>query len=380
MLNKSKPSRILHVTNTLNRDGVETMLMNYYRNIDKNKFQFDFVVHSNIVGHYDAEVYKLGGEIFHIDSLGSLGFAKYVKELSKIIKNEGPFIAVHSHTEYQGGVVAYTAKKCGIQNRIVHAHSTSWGKANSLANKFTLEFLKFMIKRYANKFCACGNEAATFLFGKKLFRSGKINMIKNIINLEAFKQDPNITKTLQKELNTNGENLVIGHIANFAHEVKNQSFSLRLAKYLKESNVGFKMFFIGDGPLRKSTESLANDLGVKDHTIFLGSRPDISQLVHLLDIILLPSLYEGIPLVLIEAQAAGLACIASNKVPPEIDMDLGLVQHIGLNENLDIWYEAIQQALATKKPEWDESYKAICQNGYDTVSCTNNFMRLYEFS
>ena len=160
----NRPKRVLHVVSRMQRGGAETMIMNLYRNIDREKVQFDFIVHSDIKGDYDEEIEKLGGKIIKCNSLGTVGPLRYVKELSQLIKDNGPFCVVHAHTDFQTGFVAKAAKKAGVGKRICHSHNTQWKSNPNIIDKVMLFIFKIFIDKYATDYCSCGRDAAKFLF------------------------------------------------------------------------------------------------------------------------------------------------------------------------------------------------------------------------
>lgn len=379
-MDNMKAVRVLHVLNSMNnRGGVEVMIMNHYRYIDRTKLQFDFLINEKNAGIWDAEIYRLGGRIFRIQYSGKWRLIGYIRMLSKIIKVYGPFAAIHSHIGTHSGIVAYVAKKCGVGRRIIHSHSTSWGgNPNVFICRAKLKIFRFLVKRYASMLCACGKSAGIFLFGEDLFHLGRVKIVNNAIDLECFKANPDIDvkEKLKKSLGIVGAQIIIGHVGRIA-EVKNHVFMLHLARCLKRNSVNFKLLFVGDGPLKNNIMCLASDLAISDCVCFLGERDDVSELIHVLDVFLLPSVYEGLPLVLIEAQAAGVPCVVANSITQEVDMGLGLLQYVSLNASMDAWKDAIFKALITLKPNWDDVYNAISVRGYDSRLNAKVLMGLY---
>ena len=279
--------RILHVVSAMNRGGAETMIMNLYRKMDKTKVQFDFIVHSDTKGHFDDEIISLGGRIINCNSLGSIGPWKYIKELYNIIKNNGPFHAVHSHTDFQGGFVALAAKKAGIKKRICHSHNTRWLANPTIINKVQLCMFREIIDRYSSDYCACGIDSSKFLFKKNKIKSNKINYINNSIDIERFNINDNCSY-IKSEFNISEDTLVIGHIGRF-YEQKNHEFILQVAKNMKQENYKFKILLVGEGPLLNVIKDKVKNLNLTENIIFLGVREDIPQLMKTFDVFLFPS-------------------------------------------------------------------------------------------
>jgi glycosyltransferase EpsF len=179
--------RILHAVGMMNRGGSETMLMNIFRHIDRDKFQFFFLTHSRDTGAYDEEITKLGGVIFSLPSLGTLGFVRYMAALRRFIRDHGPFDIVHSHLDWQGGAIAAAARLAGVKSVIVHSHSSSWHKPDALLYNLLHRFNRFLIAAYASEGWACSPEAGQFLFSKRLFAGGHYRTIRNAIDLDRYR-------------------------------------------------------------------------------------------------------------------------------------------------------------------------------------------------
>lgn len=370
-----KCKRVLHVVSAMHRGGAETMIMNLYRNIDRNKVQFDFVVHSDENGHFNEEIQELGGRIIRCNSLGSVGPVKYIKELVGIIKNNGPFQAVHSHTDFQGGFVAMASKIAGVKQRICHSHNTHWVANPSIVKKIQLFVFKELIDRYSTDLCSCGNEASKFLFKNNKIVNGKVNIINNGIDIDAFKVS--YDKKLRKELNISDDEIVIGSIARFS-EQKNHKFMIEFARYLKDINIKFKMLLIGQGPLLNDIKEKVMELNLDDNVIFLGVREDIPKIMDSLDIFLMPSLHEGMPVVLIEAQAAGVKCLISDNITREIDLGLNLIEFCSLEEDLEKWKELTLKMCNSFDNVDKNRYSNSKLTSYDVKENVNQVLKIYK--
>ena len=369
--------RILHVVSAMNRGGAETMIMNLYRKIDRNKLQFDFIVHSNIKGHYDDEIISLGGKIIRCNSLGTIGPIKYVRALSKAISENGPFHAIHAHTDFQSGFVAMAAKKAGINNRICHSHNTQWVANQTIYHKIQLFIFKEIIDKYATGYCSCGIDAAKFLFKKKKINSGEIKYLNNGIDVETFNLDTEKVSYLKEELKIDDDTLVIGHIGRF-YKQKNHTFIIDIANKMKQEGLKFKVVLVGEGPLLSNIMEKVSKFGLTENVIFLGVREDIPQLMKIFDVFLFPSFFEGLPVVLVEAQAAGLKCIISDTITREIDFGLGLIQYCSLDKEVEVWTDKIKKTKSKENISMDIRKEKLRKLGYDAELNVKKIMTLYK--
>lgn len=344
--------------------------MNLYRNCDREKVQFDFVCHDFRKNDFEDEINKLGGRIFKINSLGSSGPIKYIKDLKKIIQEQGPYIAIHAHTDIQIGIVNLAGLLSRVKMRICHAHTTKWRTNPTIKDNIESYILRVICRLTSTKFFACGKEAGIFFYGKRNFKKGKVSIINNGINLSDFIDNDNKVELSFKERNE----IIIGHVGRFSLE-KNHDFLINLAKKLLEKNLDFKMIFVGDGPERFNIEKRINNENLDKNIIMLGVRSDVNELMKQFDCLLLPSFYEGLPVTLIEAQAASLKCIISDVVSKEVDMGLNLIQYLDI-EDIDVWANAIIN-LESNKLNPKEVEKKIIENGYSAKHNIKKLIKLY---
>lgn len=368
--------RILHVVSAMHRGGAETMIMNLYRNIDREKVQFDFIVHSEKKEDYDDEIISMGGRIIKCSSLGTLGPIKYVKELSRIIKENGPFQAVHSHTDFQGGFVALAAKKAGIDKRICHSHNTQWVANPNIKHKLQMRIFKEMIDLYGTDYCACGIDSANFLFKKSKIDNKKILYLNNGIELEKF-NDCMCDKYIKKELNIKDDEIIIGHIGRFC-EQKNHKHIIMIGNYLKKNNYKFKILLVGQGPLLNEIKEMVNHYDLNENIKFLGVRKDIPSLMNIFNVFLFPSFFEGLPVVLIEAQAAGVHCLISDCITKEVDLGLNLLNYLSIEKNIEQWVEKINLLKGLDKPSYVNRVLKIKERGYEAKGNIHTLMKMYE--
>lgn len=304
------PLRIGHVLGKMNGAGVEAIVMNYYRHIDKSKIQFDFIVDSDSTMIPHEEIKALGGKIFIVPPYQQL--VKYNHELMTIfLRND--YTIVHSHINALSVFPMKVAKKAGIPIRIAHSHSTSAPgetKKNIIKN-----ILRPLSKTYPTHYCSCSKGAGEWLFGKKVYQSRKLNIVNNGIEINKFLYNRQEREILREELELD-DKFVIGHTGRLIFQ-KNQSFLIKILSEIITSIPNAVLLLLGDGDDYNKLFRLAEDLGVRDKILFLGNKTDVHRYYNAMDIFAFPSRYEGFGVSAIEAQASGMPVVLSNKVPEE---------------------------------------------------------------
>ncbi len=329
-MKKQEPIRVAQIIGKWLGGGVESVVMNYYRHIDRSKIQFDFICDEDSTNIPYEEIEKLGGKVILIPPYQKI--FKYHKELKKILK-EGNYKIVHSHINTLSVFSLFAAKCAGVPVRIAHSHSTT----NKQEKKKNLvkQVLRPFSKVFATDYMACTEHAGRWLFGNKEYDNGNVYLLNNAIDLDKFKYDEKLRKEKRKELNIKEDTLVIGHVGRFV-EQKNHRFLIDIFNEVHKQNKNSILLLIGQGPLMEEMKEKVDSLGISDSVKFLGQREDVSELYNAMDLFLFPSLYEGLGMVLIEAQANGLPCIASTEVPKIADISNN-VQFYNLNDSIDIW-------------------------------------------
>jgi len=327
--------RVLQVLGGLNRGGAETVVVNWLNNVDRSEIQFDFLVYGDEKGDYEDEVQRLGSKVIHIP-LPSSNYYQFYKDVKRVLIEEGPYDVVHVHTLFNSGFVLKAAYNSGTKIRICHSHSTH-NREGKKTNPFVwfYEFcMRIWIIRYATDYLACGIEAGAFLYGKNFFaRNGEV--IYNGILAENFQFSAPQRELVRNRLAIPKESLVIGHIGRFT-EVKNHDFLLDVfLEFIKESPDA-KLLLVGQGPLQKHVEKRVSDANVMDQVIFTGLSDDVISYLQAMDIVVFPSLFEGLPMALLEAQANGLPCLASDSISQEIKI-LDTFTFISLSQGKDKW-------------------------------------------
>lgn len=369
----NKPIRIAHIMGKMVGGGVESVVMNYYKNIDKTKIQFDFICDKDSTNIPKEEIESLGGKVIIIPPYQHL--KEYTRELKQVFK-ENNYKIVHSHINTLSFFPLLIAKKCKIPIRIAHSHSTTnkkeW-KKNILKN-----ILRPFSKINATNYYACSKLAGSWLFGRKSLEQGKITIINNAINLDNFIYNEDVREKMRKELGIKDKTLVIGHIGRFVDQ-KNHTFLLEIFNEILKQNPNSILLLAGTGPLLEEIKHKSNELNISDKILFLGQRKDANNLYQAMDIFLLPSLYEGLPVVGIEAQTSGLLCILSESMTKETKV-LKTTSFISLQALPKYWATEILEK--TKNFKRKNTKKELQDNGFDikleAKKLENNYHELYQ--
>lgn len=356
--------KVLQVLGSLGRAGAETMVMNYYNELNKKSCIFDFIVHANIINGYEKEVEKLGGKIYKLNRPGEIGIIKYIKQVRKVIRENGPYDVIHIHTNTQGFMPAIAAHKEGIPIIAVHSHSTKFPKHKVLINNIVGDYTK--VKRLA-----CGYEAGKALYGKNNFE-----VISNAISLDYFYYvNQEKIDELKRSINIQNK-FIIGHVGRFV-ESKNHNFIIEVLFPIIKRSDDIILCLVGDGPLKKEIELKVKKLNIENQVIFMGVREDMNLIYKIFDVLILPSLKEGLPLTIIEAQASGKKCLCSDAVTNECDMGLGLVEYVSLN--IDLWKDKIYEYYKHKQYDFPTFHdiKTKMKN-YDIQVQSEKLLSIYE--
>ncbi len=350
-----KPSiRILHVVGGMNRAGTETWLMHILRNIDRDRFQMDFLVHTDQPCAYDEEIRTLGSKI--IPCLDRSKPWLYSRNLKRILREYGPYDIIHSHVHHFSGYILWLAKQVGVPIRIAHSHNdTSEVDARaSFSRQLYTTLMKGFIQGSATAGLAASRVSAVALFGDDWENNPRWQVLYCGIDLTPFKT-PVDGLALRRELGIPEDAFVIGHVGRF-EEQKNHLFILEVAAIVAQKDPKMHLLLIGDGILRPMIEEKVKQMGLTPYVIFAGLRSDVPQLMQsVMDVFLLPSFHEGLPVVGIEAQAAGIPFILSDVITEELDRCLPLIQRLSLSQSALKWSDLIlntqKSQLNIAKPE-----------------------------
>lgn len=345
----------------MHRAGLETMLMNYYRNIDRSRLQFDFLTHRPFRSDYDDEIESMGGRIYYAPRLNPQNYPKYFSFMKNFFSEHPEYKIVHSHIDAMSYLPLLAAKKSGIPVRIAHSHNT----AIDLDYKYPLkQFFRKRICNVATDYLACGIEAGKFLFNKS-----DVRVIPNAINPDSFLFDDSIRTSLRTQMGLS-KNFVVGHVGRFSAQ-KNHSFLLDIFNELIKINPDSVLLLIGTGENEEKVKDKVKKLGLTDKVRFLGVRSDVDKLYQVMDVFLLPSLFEGVPVVGIEAQFAGLPCIFSDKVPKESAINDNC-DFFSVNESAKCWAEKIAE-----KSNLQRKYDLLSDSDYRIENAAHKFEQYY---
>lgn len=344
------PIRVLHVFRILNRGGAETLVLNIYRNIDRSKVQFDFLVQHPEIGDYEEEIEGLGGNIFRLPYLTQVGPFTYKRKLFDFFKKTS-YSIVHSHLNEMSRIILGQAKKADIPVRIAHSHTSN--PTYSFIEGLFRDYLKSNILDVTTHQFGCSSTALDWLFGLKRSNS---KIIPNGVILENCNSCEKRTNNLSK--------LNIGHIGSF-RKVKNHHFLIEIFEEINNRIPESKLILIGDGPLKLEIEEEVLNKGLENNVKFLGVRSDIPQLLLKMDLFLMPSFFEGLPLTLIEAQAAGLNCLITDTITEEVDVGCNLIHRLGLKNSAEEWAEKVIELISNA--ECIDSHSFIKKAGFDIV-------------
>jgi len=303
------PIRILNVVPNMRAAGIESFIMNVYRNIDRNKIQFDFLVHNKHKEFFDDEIEKLGGKIYRLSLKDDKNIIKYIKDLNSFFKEHKEYEIVHGHMQSMMPLYLMIAKKNNVPIRIAHSHKGDYDR--TLKGILLHVFSRFS-KLYSTCNIACSRVAGNYLFGKEHF-----DIIYNGIDIEKFKFNEKIRKEKKEELNINKNSPVLLHVGRFEAE-KNHIFLIDMFEKYYKKHPNSVLLLAGEGKLENRVKEKVREKKIENSVKFLGVRKDINEIMQSADFFLLPSLYEGLPVTGIEAQYSGLKCIFSSRVTDEV--------------------------------------------------------------
>ncbi|WP_195891591.1 glycosyltransferase family 1 protein [Bittarella massiliensis (ex Durand et al. 2017)] len=350
------PIRVLQVVTIMNRAGLETMLMNYYRTIDRSKVQFDFLVHRKEAGAYDDEIRALGGKIYQLPPITLTTLSSYQDLAVAFFKQHPYYKIVHSHLDALSSLPLRAAQSVGVPVRIAHGHNNNF----AVDLKFPMRMiLKKSIHRYATDYMGCSPEALQFMFGK-YGEQGVV--LKNAIDTSKFVFNSSTRNTVREQLKLTDE-FVVGHVGRFSAQ-KNHMFLLEVFSQLLKRRPNSILILIGEGQLQEKVEKRAKELHIEGKLLFMKSQNNVNELMQAMDVFVLPSLFEGLGIVLIEAQAAGLSCLTSQGVVSEETRVTELIHYLPLKDGAARWAEAVENMYVERKDRKDMS-KEIVSSGFE---------------
>lgn len=353
-----EPIRVLHVVTHLNRNGLESRIMDIYRNIDRTKVQFDFMIHRNEKSDLGEEIESLGGRIFMMKRISPKNFFSYLKDLDAFFKEHKEYKIVHAHLNTLSTWVLLKAKKHGVPVRIAHSRTANMEKDLKAIPK---NFSKLFINRVATDRFGCSQMAGEWLFGKKYASSLAFRVIPNAFEVEQFAWSEEIRQQKRKELGISDDQTAIINIARLS-EPKNHMFLLDVFEEIRKNNTNVRLYLAGSGECEQKIRDSIRTRQLEDSVHMLGNRADVAQLYQAADLFVFPSKYEGFGTVLLEAQVTALPVLASDTIPHETKV-CDSVRFMSLNDSAQVWAKAAEAMLLTAKRV--DNTKLLQDAGFD---------------
>ncbi len=354
---ENKPIRILHYIGSLNIGGSQMMIMNVYRNIDRKKIQFDFLIDRKNEKYFAKEIKSLGGRVYVFDEyFNGKNYFKFKRQWADFFKSHPEYIIIHCHVRSVASIVLKIAKRNGLKT-ICHSHSTSNGKGVKVVAK---RFFQRRIKDYSDYCFACSEESAKWLYGEEIAKSDKCVIVKNAIDASKYSFNKDTRMRVRKNLGVD-DKIVLGQVGRI-EAVKNYGFSLDLLKRLLDQNNRYHLLIVGTGSLKGDILKKAEALNIKKCITILENRNDVNEIMQAMDIFIMPSLWEGLPVALVEAQAASLPCVISDNITDGI-IDRPRVFKISVMD-LDAWLDRLAK-LSYDPSIRNDNEKIIIRSGFD---------------
>lgn len=360
--------RVLEIAASLKIGGAEKIArdIGYYSNYDN--YQIDYVVFGDEIGEYEQALQEKGCKIYHLPQ-PSASYLEYLKELYKLIKSN-KYQVVHSHTMFNSGWAMLVAKLCKVPIRISHSHSVDDQPNKSKIQKAYEKAMQLLIVGLSTHYVGCGVKAGEILFGKNTYHKNGITILNGIDTKKfAYSEADRIEKRTELKLT---DNFIIGHVGHLAN-VKNQSFLINLMPEILEIKPNAKLLLLGEGEDRQKIEKQISDLGLSQSVLMTGNVTDVHKYLCAMDVFVFPSLYEGMPLSVIEVQANGLPCIMSTAVPQDVVLT-DLICRLPLTDPSDIWIEFICNAQRSDSYKYEEKIRDL---ELDSEKMVDKILHLY---
>lgn len=365
-----EPLRVLHVFGGLDSGGAESRTMDIYRKLDKDKVQFDFLIHTNKKGFFEDEILNMGGRIHRVPRLSFKTIFAYSNAVKNFFNSHPEYKIVHGHMLSTAFIYLKIAKSKGVPVRIAHSRSGSRAQKDVVAK--IKNFTDKLSRLHATHLFAVSKLAGYGAFNKKRVESGEVKIIPNAIDSKRYNFNENKRNEIREKLGLNN-NLVIGHIGRFSPQ-KNHLFILNVFTEIQKNQPKSKLVLIGDGPMQSQIKEKITALDLEDSAFLLGVREDVQDLLQAMDVLLFPSTHEGLPGVVLEAQAAGLPSVISDTITDEVKIT-DLVKYISLTMEKDDWAkEVINMVMETER---ENTHESIVKVGYDIASVAKWYESFY---
>lgn len=362
------PIRVLQVVTKMNRAGIENLLLEIYRHVDRSQVQFDFYTFRLDPGHLDREVMSLGGNIYYNPPLTPISWLRSDADLVQFLRQHPEYKIVHAHMNAWCGLLLRSAQKAGVPVRIAHSHTAlkSGGLTNLVKN-----IIKLPVNRYATHRFAVSRQAGIWLYGKKAEKDNMVQIWANSIDYRKFAFNPDVRREMRGQHDLDNK-FVLMHVGNCRFE-KNHPFLLEVFARVRAHDPSAQLVLIGGGDWEKILDQ-ADRLGVSNGLVVTGSRPDVDLFLQAGDVFVFPSLYEGMPVAVIEAQAAGLPCLISDSITDEVCIT-PLVEQVPLAAGPEIWAEKIlERKHLARRDDWGEYF---VKSGFDIENLAQKLAAFY---
>ncbi len=368
-----KKIRVLHILDELNTGGAERIVFTYFQNIDHSKFQWDFVItryaDQTKKGMLEDMVESLGGRIFRVHRKRE-NYYKHIIDIDRIIR-EGNYDIVHSHLDELSAFYLKSAKKYGVKTRICHSHLS--GAKRGKCVEIVCALLKPVMNTYTTDKFACGVAAARSLWGEKALDSGSVYIMKNAIDTKDFTFNQLNRKKIRDYLSCKTNTVLLGFVGRLSNQ-KNPEYVIEIFNCYHKLNPNSLLVLVGEGEKKDRLMRMVAEYGISDSVSFMGRRNDISQIMMGLDVFLLPSRFEGLPIVMVEAQSTGLECFVSDKITKEVSINEN-IHYLSIDVDPEIWTEEIMKKSITI--DRTKAYNEVVKQGYEIRMAANSLSDYY---
>lgn len=358
--------RVLQVTSKLFRGGAEAFIMNVYRNINRERVQFDFLTFRSPREFYEDEIERLGGRIYHVPIMEGMNFLRRRSMLDSFFAEHSSYCAIHGHMAALGGDYLAAAERAGIQRRFSHSHIADF-------ERNPRGYLKHAFERgfgdHATHRLACSTSAGKYMYGDAPFV-----VVNNGIDIERFSFSPSSRASFRASIGASEREPLIGHVGRF-ELMKNHDFLIEIFASMVRNGLPGRLVLAGDGSLRRKMEEKVSLLGIDDRVVFLGVIEDMPSFYSGIDVFVMPSLFEGLPFSVIEAQCSGLPCVLSDTISSECKVAKD-VQFLPLSAGDDAWGASVKRFLQVAKDNRDGS-SFVRAAGYDIADVARVLEGLY---
>lgn len=364
----TEPIRVLHVLGGLSLGGAESRIMDLYRCMNKSKIQFDFLIHDGQKQHFEEEVNNLGGRVYRIPRFRVYNWFSYRKALKQFFSSHQEFKAVHGHMTSTASIYLPIAKRAGVSITISHVRSAG---VDSGAKGIMTKLLRLPLKHKTDYCLACSKEAGIAAYGEKWMKQGKVEVIPNAIDAKKYVYDENIRQELREKLGVQ-DKFVIGHVGSF-REAKNHKFLIRIFEQISKQYKEAVLLLVGDGALMEEVKKQVTNCGLNDVVYFLGNQAQVSPFYQVMDYLIFPSLYEGLPGTIIEAQTSGLPCLVSSNITKEVGIT-NLVTFYSLEQPVTEWADFVMEHRNYSRTD---RYEEVEKSGFNIQVQIRRYREIY---